>query len=314
MTTVLDVDNQAKFYWGAVLAGITVVIAVQSLFNLLGLGLGFIAFNADADTAKNLGIGSIVWWVVTSIVTMFIGGLIAGKASAINTKMKGGLHGLVVWASSTLLIFMLLGTAAGAIVSGTFSMLEQSVSAMGKGGSAIGASIRQTNPQITKTVQNMLPDLSPVLDDLTQQATADMPQTINANSSNDKNANTNNNETDSGATKTKLAQGMKDLALASSDDETTTARQKLQELLVANNSMSQQQAEEKINAWQNQLNQAKEKISQKSEEAKQATAEAAERASNALGGIALAMFFISLLGAVTAVLGGVLGVRNHSTI
>jgi hypothetical protein len=114
--------------WGAILAGAVLTVATQLLLSLLGAGIGLVALgnteNADADTATGFGIGAGVWWLVSSLISLFIGGLAAGRLARVSQSTDGIFHGLLVWSVATLFSIYLLTTAASALIGGTFSTLN----------------------------------------------------------------------------------------------------------------------------------------------------------------------------------------------
>jgi hypothetical protein len=60
-----------------------------------------------------LGAGAAIWLVISSLISLFIGGYIAARLAG---RFNGWLHGLVTWGTLTLLTLMLLTTAAGQLI------------------------------------------------------------------------------------------------------------------------------------------------------------------------------------------------------
>lgn len=112
--------------WGSVFAGTVAALSIATLFHLLGLALGFSVFSPDVNTMTAIGTGSLIWLGLTGIISMFIGGWIAGKTTRFGYSANGGLHGFITWGVATLLIFMLTTTAVGAFVTaGAVSILNK---------------------------------------------------------------------------------------------------------------------------------------------------------------------------------------------
>ena len=68
--------------WGAIIAGAVVAMVTSLLLLMLGSGLGLVAtspWSADADTAKALGIGAIVWLIIMQLVSAALGGFVGGR-------------------------------------------------------------------------------------------------------------------------------------------------------------------------------------------------------------------------------------------
>lgn len=287
-----------RITWSAIFAGIVLALAIEALFNLLGLGLGLSAFTPDPDTLANLGVGSVIWLIISGIISMFIGGWVAGKLSGI----EGTLHGLVVWGFATLLIFMLITTTTGAIISGTANMIGKGVSLTSQAAVTLGKGATQIAPQLTDTAQNIIPDLTPVLNQIKQQAN----QVLSQDGENTTDQLSNSLE----KTKAQLGQALTDLLNAKNENATALARQKLVNLLVQNANMDKQQAEQTVNNWQQNYQDMKAQLTQKAERAKQKALEVTEKTSNAIGAIAMATFFAFLISAIASGLGGWLGVRS----
>lgn len=110
--------------WGAIFAGVVVALVTQILLTMLGAGIGLATVRpaaSDGAAASTLSIAAGVWYVVSGIISAFVGGYIAARMSGRTTATTGALHGLTAWAFSTLFVLYLLTTAAGSIVGGTLS-------------------------------------------------------------------------------------------------------------------------------------------------------------------------------------------------
>jgi len=102
--------------WGAILAGVFVALSVAALLNLLGLGLDMLTISTGKESIKELSILSIIWMVLTGIISMTAGGWFAGRMSGPTIASEGVLHGLVTWAVTTLLTFALVTSSIGAVI------------------------------------------------------------------------------------------------------------------------------------------------------------------------------------------------------
>ncbi|QBQ56593.1 hypothetical protein E3U44_14690 [Nitrosococcus wardiae] len=129
--TVTTVEHPGQINWGAVIAGLVVVISVSWLMVLLGSAIGLsIADTFDSKAMEEgLGWGSIIWLLLTALVTFFLGGWFAGRLADKTVKIIGMLHGVTVWGVSIiLLIFLGYAGIAG---------LMQTGSALLSGGAAV---------------------------------------------------------------------------------------------------------------------------------------------------------------------------------
>ncbi len=124
--------HQRHVSWGAILAGVVIALMTSALLNLLGLGIGLINFEADANVLENISIGTVIWLVVTGILAMFLGGWVAGRLAKTRIHTEGALHGLAMWGVSGLLGFALMATSAGMLFSGAAHIVNGGANLLGK--------------------------------------------------------------------------------------------------------------------------------------------------------------------------------------
>src|SRR5438132_8611844 len=111
--------------WGAILAGLVVALVLQIVLSVLGVAIGASTVGPlrDVQPAKGLAIGSVIWFGLSSILSIFAGACVAGRLSGGPRQADGLLHGIATWATATLLSVLLLTTAAGNILGGTARLL-----------------------------------------------------------------------------------------------------------------------------------------------------------------------------------------------
>jgi hypothetical protein len=107
-----------RISWGGIFAGVSLFIALSWLMLLLGSAIGVSIADATDLSAigDGLGIGSIIWILLTTIIATFAGGLLAAKMAGTADDRIGALHGLTVWSLGTLLIILLGASGIGGIV------------------------------------------------------------------------------------------------------------------------------------------------------------------------------------------------------
>jgi len=117
---------QKRNSWGAIFAGSIIVLGIQLLLGTLGtaIGLSVLTGSPETETAKGVGIGAMIWWVITGLIALFIGGWVAGRLCGFLNRMEGLLHGAVTWSLSTLAAVLLLTTVAGTLVSGAWNVVS----------------------------------------------------------------------------------------------------------------------------------------------------------------------------------------------
>lgn len=126
-TSVTPVNFFSKISWSAILAGVVVALISQLLLSLLGIGIGMAAINPAEENVRfsNLGVGAIIWWIVTILISLFFGGWVAGRWGGSITSTGRVFHGMLVWCVFTLFSFYLTTTAIGRVISGVGGMMGQ---------------------------------------------------------------------------------------------------------------------------------------------------------------------------------------------
>ena len=121
---------RARVSWSGVAAGSLVALATQlALATLaLGLGLGAVDVVSDAEAESGVITGAIgVWWTVSTLLSLFLGGWIAGRVGGGAFAPGGAFLGVLVWAIVTLSSFWLLTTAVSTLLGGPLAVAAESV-------------------------------------------------------------------------------------------------------------------------------------------------------------------------------------------
>lgn len=114
-----------KVSWGAIFAGTLLGLVVLFTLSILGVAIGLTVLDpTERDPAAGLDIGATIWWIICSVLSLFLAGWAAARLSAAWVKTSGLLHGLVTWALSLLVLAWLLTSAAGAVMGGAFNLLQ----------------------------------------------------------------------------------------------------------------------------------------------------------------------------------------------
>lgn len=123
-----------RLSWGAIFAGFVIATALQMVLSVLGAAIGFAAFDpGQGDSAGSLGIGAAIWFAVTALISMYMGGRTTGYLAGIISRGTGMLHGVVMWGLSTLLAIYLASSGVSQIVGGAFSALTQTAASTAGG-------------------------------------------------------------------------------------------------------------------------------------------------------------------------------------
>jgi len=124
-----------RMSWGAIFAGLFVTLAIFVTLQILGAGIGLSAVDLTGSrvtSGTSLGIGAAVWWLIAGLISLFIGGWVAGRFASLPNKLDRALHGLTTWAFFYVVMFVLATTAMSALVGGGLSLLGKSASAAGQ--------------------------------------------------------------------------------------------------------------------------------------------------------------------------------------
>lgn len=124
--------RQPAIRWSAVFAGAAVACGIWILLQVFGMGAGLAAVDTDnAGSLKGVGIGTTVWSLLAPLIAMFIGGYIAGKLAGSRDEKLGALHGVVVWALTSVLGVLATVSLVSALVAGAARAGGAAVSATG---------------------------------------------------------------------------------------------------------------------------------------------------------------------------------------
>lgn len=122
-TVLIDIDRrQPSLRWSAVIAGAACSVGFWMLLQLIGLGVGLGAVS-NAESLRGVGAGTAIWSLVAPLVAMFFGGLLAGRLAQTYDRKVAGVHGLVMWAITSILglcvtVWLVAMIAAGAARAG----------------------------------------------------------------------------------------------------------------------------------------------------------------------------------------------------
>jgi hypothetical protein len=133
-----------RITWGAVFAGVVVALVVQMLLSLLGMGIGMGTINPmeESNPFSGLGTGALIWWVISMLISLFIGGWVAGRLAGMPKASDASLHGVLMWSVFTLVSVYLLTTAVGGIISGVGGALGKTLSSAGQGISSVAPDLK----------------------------------------------------------------------------------------------------------------------------------------------------------------------------
>ena len=270
-----------RISWGAVLAGVIIVLIVQFMLSLLGVGIGASTIDPSqrggTPEASSFGIGAGLWWVVCSLISVFAGAWVAGRLAGMPDRTDGMLHGLVAWGLAMLLLIYLLTTAVSSLVGGAFGVVGSAMQTAGQGAQAAGAAATGAaqTPSLLGPFQQDLQQLLGQARQQAQQAGQQIQQI---------------------ASDENVRSVVQKAVTAGPESLSEADRQAAINALVQHTGMSRPEAEQRLAQWQQTYQQTK----QQALRAAEATADTVSKAS-------LWSFVALLLGAIVAAVGGMLG-------
>jgi CHASE3 domain sensor protein len=244
---------------------------------LLGLSIGLYAIEpaSEENPFGGLATGSTLWWILSWLVALFLGGWVTSRFAGLQRKFDGALHGIVTWALTFLVSLLLLTNAAGMILGGTFGVMRTVFSAAGQTVSAVAPQVSEMLTGIQDPIQSITQEAKQVIEAIRQRggerAVAELTDAIKQ--------------------------------IFAQPEITQADRQRIVGILLQYTDMSEQQARSTVDQWVTSYQQLRQSVQKQSER----LAQTAEKYSDALGTAALASFFTLLLGAAAAALGGMAG-------
>jgi hypothetical protein len=268
-----------RISWGAVLAGVIIVLIVQLLLSLLGVGIGASTIDpmhGDTPSASTLGIGAGLWYAICALIAVFAGAWVAGRLAGMPDRTDGMLHGLVTWGLAMLLVIYLLTTTLSSLIGGAFGVVGSAMQAAGQGAqTAAGAASGPVAPSVLGPWQQDLQQLLGQARQQAQQGGQQVQQAVND----------------------ERVRAVVEKAVTAGPESLTPAdRQAAVDALVQYGGMTRPEAEQRLTQWQ-----------QTYEQAKQKALDAAERSAEAVSQASLWSFVALAIGAVAAAIGGMFG-------
>ena len=114
--------------WPAIFGGTMVALGMEIMFLLFGLLIAFIIYNPGGVRA-----GSVAWFLITSIISLYVGGWVAARLSGNPDRGSAQLHGLVTWGLTMLTTFAFVTSSAWNVLSASANVLATTVAARGPG-------------------------------------------------------------------------------------------------------------------------------------------------------------------------------------
>jgi len=273
-----------RISWGAILAGVVMVLAIQLLLSLLGIGIGMGVVepgSGENPAATSLGIGSAVWWVVSNLIALFVGGYVAARLAGVFSRGDGMLHGLLTWAFSLLVTFYLLTSAVGSVIGGAYNVVGNALGTAGQ-------TIQQAIPSAAQAVSGAAG--APNFQDLARQLL-------------DPNARPQGPE----AAQRDLVTALGQMAASGDPAQREQARDRAVGIIAQQAGVPEDQARQRLDQMTQQVQEFRQQATQTATRAADVTADTLSQAS-------IWAFVALLLGAIAGALGGRTGTREQPVV
>lgn len=304
-----------RIRWGAVIAGALLAVATSFALNLLGFGIGLSTINPvqEADPFAGIGTGAIIWYVVSNLLALFVGGFVAGRMAGFPKDTTAGLHGLLAWALFTILSLYILNSTVGRV----FNLVGSTISTVAStAGNAVGAAVpddlgqqlQQQFQQADISLSDIRREAFQVLED-TDKAALD-PDNLEQTAREAGNI-AERNADDVATSPYAAGQEVNDIIdrIASKGGKVVEAADKdaLVNVLVARSDLSETEARQTVNGWSQQYEEAKAAADRQLSQLGNTAEKVGGDVANTLATASILGFLALLAGAGAAFFGGTAG-------
>lgn len=122
------VDYHDFVRWGAILAGLFMIISTQLVLSAIGSAIGF-GLAAGGNNVNPVGIGTGIWVLICLVLSMFMGGWLMARGCGPINRQTALLNGAILWGltlalSAWLLASGIMGTL-GTVAANTGEVINQ---------------------------------------------------------------------------------------------------------------------------------------------------------------------------------------------
>lgn len=316
-TTILNSYNKVPrkgISWRAVFAGTVAALSVMLILNLIGLAIGLwsVEPTEESNPLSGLGTGSIIWWVLSNLIALFIGGFVAARVGVSFANKSGVIQGIMTWALYTLFSAWLLTSVIGSIISGVGNVVGGVLSSTGQVvQDQLGPVIKEQFDNLDISLEDAREEFYRVLEDTGQEELD--PEYLESQ------AETTAQEAREGAEEAARRPGMADAEVEGIFSQARNRfeqsfeeidKQALVNVLVERTGMSESEAERTVENLLAEFERAREEFETFVQDAKETANEKAENIAKAVADAAIYLAIALILGAIAAAGGGFTGVKN----
>lgn len=99
----------------AIIAGSLVALSIHLLLTMLGTGITALAVEPSTSDSpvQSFTTGMAVTWFLSALISLWVGGWVAGRTGAAGDEDSGKMHGFIVWSVATVIGFVLVAAGIG---------------------------------------------------------------------------------------------------------------------------------------------------------------------------------------------------------
>ncbi len=279
--------------WGGVIAGAVAGLATHILIMMLLTAIGMGAANpgTDDNPVATFGLGTAIAWSVSALISLFIGGWVAGRCAARVHSVSGGVHGFLVWCVATIAGVLIVSSGAGALIGGAARIVGQGASMAGQAAGGMADLAKEAVASNAASIQSMM-------DEVTENPAIK------------------NNAAKAAAAKREIGQAVRQLFRADGNLRDPQARKEVVEAMTRAG-VSEADANQTVDSWVASMERMRAQFDQAKTAAVEKAREAADKAAKGIAKAALWSFIGFVLGALAATFGGRSGQRweySHTEI
>ncbi|MFN8373335.1 MAG: hypothetical protein U0694_10735 [Anaerolineae bacterium] len=286
--------------WGAVVAGAAIALLTMLALHMLGLAIGAATINPAIDPTPvepGLGTAAMIWLAASNLISLFLGGYVAGRMSGIANDTDGAIHGLVTFSVVVLLGLTVVTTAIGNIANTVVSAAAQTVSTVGQAAAEVAPEVADALNIRDTTLQSIQADVSTMFRSA-NGSTAVQTNTTEANNTDTQTTTNTPTTTVPGLDELELNRAVSSFLMSASPTEEDRAN--LVTMLVERGGVTQQEAETMVARWETTMTELR-------TNAEEMARDAAQRAADTTTALAGVVFAALIVGAFAAGIGGMVG-------
>lgn len=305
--------------WRAILAGTVCVLSIMLLLNLFGLALGLGTINPteESNPFNGIGTGSIIWWILSNLLALFVGGYVAARVGVSFANKSGIVQGVMTWALYTLISAWLLTSIVGSILSGVGSVVSGVISTAGKAVSQVTPEMQNQdqnqnqNQQLNISLEQAKQEIYALLEDADKPALD--PDNVEQNAQqalNQAKENARDAATSPGNVGSEIEQIFSNARNQFEGTFEALDKEALVNILTERTNMSKSEAEQTVDRYIGQYENLRQQMNSFLEKAEQTAVKKSEQIAQAVSDASLYLAIALVLGVLVAAAGGFLGVKT----